>query len=266
MDLMLKDKRVLVTASSGGIGQEIARTFAAEGAEVIVNGRSQASVDSAVQSIRQSLPDARLSGLVADNGTKEGCDKTIAEYPDVDVLVNNLGIYEAADFFEIADEEWERFYEVNVLSGVRLSRHYLKKMLDRGTGRVIFVSSESGMNPTPEMAHYGMTKTAQLAISRSLAELTKGTAVTVNSVLPGPTRTESVEALIQNVIPESDPESDPEVAEKRFLAENRPSTLLQRLIKPEEIASVVAFTASERAAAINGATVRADGGVVRLVF
>ncbi|WP_237225932.1 SDR family NAD(P)-dependent oxidoreductase [Rubinisphaera sp. JC750] len=262
MDLMLKDKRVLVTASSGGIGQEIARTFAAEGAEVIVNGRSQESVDSAIQSIRQSLPDAKLSGLVADNGTKEGCDKTIAEYPDVDVLVNNLGIYEAADFFEISDEEWERFYEVNVLSGVRLSRHYLKKMLDRGTGRVIFVSSESGMNPTPEMAHYGMTKTAQLAISRSLAELTKGTAVTVNSVLPGPTRTDSVEALIQNVIPES----DPEVAEKRFLAENRPSTLLQRLIKPEEIASVVAFTASERAAAINGATVRADGGVVRLVF
>ena len=262
MDLMLKDKRVLVTASSGGIGLEIARTFAAEGAEVIVNGRSQESVDSAIQAIRQSLPDAQLSGLVADNGTKEGCDKTIAEYPDVDVLVNNLGIYEAADFFEISDEEWERFYEVNVLSGVRLSRHYLKKMLDRGTGRVIFVSSESGMNPTPEMAHYGMTKTAQLAISRSLAELTKGTAVTVNSVLPGPTRTDSVEALIQNVIPES----DPEVAEKRFLAENRPSTLLQRLIKPEEIASVVAFTASERAAAINGATVRADGGVVRLVF
>lgn len=262
MDLMLKDKRVLITASSGGIGQEIARTFAAEGAEVIVNGRSQESVDSAIQSIRQSLPDANLNGLVADNGTKEGCDKTIAAYPDVDVLVNNLGIYEAADFFEISDDEWERFYEINVLSGVRLSRHYLKKMLDRGTGRIIFISSESGMNPTPEMAHYGMTKTAQLAISRSLAELTKGTAVTVNSVLPGPTRTDSVEALIQNVIPESDPEA----AQKRFLAENRPSTLLQRLIKPEEIASVVAFTASERAAAINGATVRADGGVVRLVF
>jgi len=262
MDLQLNGKVVLVTASSGGIGREIARTLAAEGARVIVNGRSPESVDESLESIRKNVPDAQLDGLVADNGTLEGCEKTVEAFPEVDVLVNNLGIYEAVDFFETTDEQWQRFYEINVLSGVRLSRHYLKRMLERGTGRVIFISSESGLNPAPEMAHYSMTKTAQLAISRGLAELTKGTSVTVNSVLPGPTRTDTVEGFIQDVIPDAEGAD----AEKRFIAENRPTSLLGRLIDPEEIASTVAFVASEKASAINGATLRADGGVVRLVF
>ncbi len=186
MKLELENKTALVTASSGGIGLEIARSLASEGAHVIINGRSNSSVESAIESIKKTCPEAILQPLVADNSTKEGCDKSIDSYPEVDILINCLGIYEAVGFFNEKDENWQTLFETNVLSGVRLSRHYLNKMLQNRKGRIIFISSESGISPAPEMVHYSATKTMQLGISRALAELTKGTEVTVNSVLPGP--------------------------------------------------------------------------------
>jgi 3-oxoacyl-[acyl-carrier protein] reductase len=262
MNLHLENKLALVTASTGGIGEAIATSLAAEGARVIINGRSQKAVDAAIARIRKSLPNAQLESLAADNGTAEGCAATLKAFPDVDILVNNLGIYEAVGFFDETDADWQRIFEVNIMSGVRLSRHYLQKMIARDTGRIIFISSESGINPAPEMAHYSATKSTQLSISRSLAELTKGTKVTVNTVLPGSTKTESVIKFIQDVFPGVPAEE----AERRFVIENRSSSLIQRLIAPEEIADLVAFVSSPRAAAINGAALRADGGIVRNII
>lgn len=262
MDLNLAGKTALVTASSGGIGLEIARSLAAEGARVTINGRSQSAVDKAIADVRGTLPSADLIPLVADNGTAGGCAATIATLPEADILVNNLGIYEAVGFFEETDEAWQRLFEVNVMSGVRLARHYLKAMIERGAGRIVFISSESGISPAPEMAHYSATKTIQLGISRALAELTKGTRVTVNSVLPGPTRTEGVEKFIQSVYPGLDLAE----AERRFISENRPSSLIGRLIDPKEIGDIVAFVCSERASVINGSNIRAEGGLVRSAF
>jgi len=262
MKLDLEKKRALVTASSGGIGLEIARSLAAEGAEVVINGRSQAGVQKALTAIRAELPHAKLQALVADNATAAGCAETIRALPQVDILVNNLGIYEAVGFFDESDEDWQRLIETNIMSGVRLARHYLPGMLSAGQGRIVFISSESGLSPAPEMAHYSATKTMQLGIARSLAELTKGTQVTVNSVLPGPTRTEGVEKFIQNVFPGLKQAE----AERRFIAENRPTSLIGRLIDPREIGDVVAFVCSARAAVINGASIRAEGGLVRTVF
>ncbi len=262
MKLGLTGKLTLVTASSGGIGEAIATTFAEEEARVIINGRSQAVVDKAIQKISSAVPGAKLEPLVADNGTAEGCAKTIAAFPEVDILVNNLGIYEAVGFFDEKDEDWQRLFDVNIMSGVRLARHYLEKMLAKNAGRIVFVSSESGVNPAPEMAHYSATKTMQLSIARSLAELTKGTKVTVNTVLPGPTKTDNVLKFIQDVMP-GVPLAE---AEKRFVIENRSSSLIQRLIDPKEIGDVVAFVCSERASAITGAPVRAEGGCLRSAF
>ena len=259
MDLRLTGKLALVTASSGGIGLSIATSLAAEGARVIINGRSDSAVQSGIAKIRESIPDALLEPLAADNGTAEGCAKTIAAFPEVEILVNNLGIYEAVGFFDETDEAWQRLFEVNIMSGVRLSRHYLKKMLGKKAGRIIFISSESGVSPAPEMAHYSATKTMQLSISRSLAELTKGTAVTVNTIMPGSTRTDSVIKFIGDVFPGVPTEE----AERRFVVENRGTSLIQRLIDPSEIADAVAFVCSPRAAAINGAALRVDGGIVR---
>ena len=262
MDLHLHGKTALVTASSGGIGFAIARSLAREGARVVVNGRSEATVANAIGALKKELPKADLIPLVTDNGTAEGCEKTVAALPSVDILVNNLGIYEAVGFFEESDADWQRLFEVNIMSGVRLSRHYLKGMLDRGEGRVIFIASESAVSPAPEMAHYSATKTMQLGIARSLAELTKGTRVTVNSVLAGSTRTEGVEKFIGDVFPDLSFEE----AERRFMKENRPTSLIARLIDPNEVGDVVAFLCSDRASAINGAPVRADGGLVRSAF
>jgi 3-oxoacyl-[acyl-carrier protein] reductase len=262
MDLKLKGQRALVTASSGGIGLEIARSFAAEGATVIINGRSAESVDKAIAKLNKDLPDAKLEPLAADNGTAAGAETTIREVPEVDILVNNLGIYEAVGFFDETDEAWQRLFEVNIMSGVRLARHYLPGMLKRNSGRVVFISSESGVNPAPEMAHYSATKTMQLSISRSLAELTKGTNVTVNVVLPGSTKTEGVEKFIADVFPDLHPAE----AERQFVVQNRPSSLIQRLINPEEIGDAVAFLCSPRASAINGSALRVDGGIVRNIF
>lgn len=259
MDLQLTGKLALVTASTGGIGLEIARSLAAEGARVIVNGRSSSSVENAVAEIRRTHPAASLEAVASDNGTAEGAMATIAAFPNLDILVNNLGIYEAVGFFDETDEAWQRLFEVNIMSGVRLTRHYLKQMLDAGSGRVIFISSESGLVPAPEMAHYSATKTMQLSISRSLAELTKGSQVTVNTILPGSTKTEGVTKFIADIFPDLS-EAD---AERRFMRENRPTSLIERLIDPREIGDAVAFLCSPRASAINGTAVRVDGGLVR---
>jgi 3-oxoacyl-[acyl-carrier protein] reductase len=261
MNLNLEGRTALVTASSGGIGLEIARALVREGATVVVNGRSPSSVKDALVELTQDLPAAKSKRWPRTRHTA-GCDTIIRELPDVDILVNNLGIYEPVGFFEETDESWYRLFEINIMSGVRLSRHYLKGMLERGRGRIVFISSESGVNPAPEMAHYSATKTMQLSISRSLAELTKNTAVTVNAVLPGSTRTEGVQKFVSDIfagLPAAE-------AEKRFMAENRSTSLIQRLIKPEEIASLVAYLCSDLASAINGAALRVDGGIVRSVF
>ena len=260
MKLDLKNKTALVTASSGGIGLEIVRSLSAEGAKVFVNGRTQASVEKAIKNVGTSATE--LIPLVTDNGTTEGCQQTISQLKEVDILVNNLGIYEAVGFFDESDESWQRLFEINIMSGVRLARHYLQGMLRRGHGRIVFISSESGVSPAPEMPHYSATKTMQLGISRSLAELTKGTEVTINSVLPGPTRTDSVKKFIQDVFPDLSPTE----AERQFMSENRPTSLIGRLINPKEIGDIVAFLCSARASIINGSCIRAEGGLVRSVF
>ncbi len=262
MNLELDGKTALVTASSGGIGLAIAQTLAAEKARVYVNGRSKQGVDDAIAKIRAEVPEADLVPLVADNGTAEGCQETITQLPDVDILVNNLGIYEAVGFFDETDSDWQRLFEINIMSGVRLTRHYLARMLERGTGRIVFISSESAVTPAPEMAHYSATKTMQLTIARSLAELTKNTAVTVNSVLPGPTQTDTVEKFVASVYPGVPLEE----ALPTFIQKNRPTSLLGRFIDPKEIGDVVAFVCSGRASVINGAAIRAEGGLVPTIF
>ena len=262
MDLRLREALALVTASSGGIGLAIARQLAAEGARVVVNGRSAGTVEKAVAAIRADHPDARLESLAADAGSAEGCEAILRAFPTVDVLVNNLGIYEAVGFLDETDEAWARLFEVNIMSGVRLSRAYLPAMLAKKAGRIVFIASESAVSPAPEMAHYSATKTMQLSISRSLAELTRGTGVTVNTVLPGSTKTEGVDKFVRDLFPDLSPAD----AERRFMAENRPTSLVGRLIDPAEIADAVAFVCSPRASAINGAAIRVDGGLVRSII
>lgn len=263
MDLRLQDKLALVTASTGGIGKEIAASLAREGARVIVNGRGQGSVEAALADLRARVPGAKLEGLAADNGTAAGTAETVRRFPEVDILINNLGVYEAVGFFDETDEAWQRLFEVNIMSGVRLSRHYLEPMLEKKkAGRVVFIASESAISPSPEMAHYAATKTMQLSLSRSLAELTKGTPVTVNTVLPGSTKTEGVEKFVRDIFPDLTVAD----AERRFMRENRPTSLLERLIDPKEVADFVTFVASPLASALNGAALRADGGLVRSVF
>ncbi len=264
MDLQLSGKTALVTGSTAGIGYAIAQTLAAEGATVIVNGRGTATTDRAVHKLRATLgAQAQLAACAADLGTPEGCAGLIAQHPRVDILVNNLGIFEPRAFDAIGDEDWLRLFEVNVMSGVRLSRHYLPSMKKAGWGRVVFISSESALCPPAEMVHYGMSKTAQLAVARGMAETTTGTGVTVNSVLPGPTRTEGVEAFFATLAAEQG--QSPEAFVEHFFAQARPTSILKRLIDPTEVAAVVAFVCSPQAAAMNGAAVRAEGGVVRCI-
>ncbi len=257
MNLELQGKIALVTGSTAGIGLAIAATLAREGAAVIVNGRTQERVDKAV---RES---GAAHGIAADLGTEAGARAVIDKFPTVDILVNNLGIFEPKPFEQIPDEDWLRFFEVNVLSGVRLSRHYIGPMKRKNWGRIVFISSESALQIPAEMIHYGMTKTAQLAISRGIAETTAGTAVTVNSVLPGPTASEGVMTFVDRLAPQG--AGDRRAMEKELLEKIRPSSILQRFATPEEVAAVVAFVCSPLASAINGAAVRADGGVVRSI-
>jgi len=259
MDLQLKGKRVLVSGSTAGIGYAIAEALANEGAAVIVNGRTQKRVDEALRKLSGSVV-----GIAADLGTAAGVEETVARFPDVDILVNNLGIFEAVPFEKITDDHWMHFFEVNVLSGVRLSRHYLPGMKQRNWGRIIFISSESAIQIPAEMIHYGMTKTAQLAVSRGLAETTAGTAVTVNSVLAGPTASEGVTAFVEAMAAQG--KTDPAAVEREFFQSIRPSSLLKRFATSEEVAALVAFVASPVASAINGAALRADGGTVRSII
>ncbi|MBW4659653.1 MAG: SDR family oxidoreductase [Drouetiella hepatica Uher 2000/2452] len=263
MDLQLTDKVALVSGSTAGIGLAIATTLAQEGAMVIINGRTQDRVDAAIDQIKQKTTDAKLQGIAADLGTVNGANALFQQIPEVDILVNNLGIYGAQAFAEISDDEWMKFLEVNVISGVRLSRYYLPKMLQKNWGRIIFISSESGINIPAEMIHYGVTKTAQLSLARGLAETTVGTNVTVNSVLPGPTRSEGVEDFIQGLA--TDQNISSEQVEKEFFAKMRPSSLIQRFATSEEVAALVAFVASPLSSATNGAALRVDGGVVRSI-
>jgi NAD(P)-dependent dehydrogenase (short-subunit alcohol dehydrogenase family) len=263
MDLQLEGRRALVTGSTAGIGYAIAEALLQEGASVIVNGRTKERVDTAVQNLRARLSTAHIHSLAADLGTAAAVQQAIREFPEVDILVNNVGIFEPKPFEEISDEDWFRFFEVNVLSGVRLSRHHLPRMKNRNWGRIIFVSSESALQIPAEMIHYGMTKTAQLAIARGLAETTTGTNVTVNAVLPGPTASEGVTEFVENLA--KNQQSTLEHVERDFFERMRPTSILKRFEKPEEIAALVAFVASPRASGINGAALRVDGGVIRSI-
>lgn len=261
MDLNLQGKLALVSASTSGIGHAIAVQLLEDGANVIINGRSEATVTPAVAALTERFGPGRALPLVADMSLA-GSEQTAASaYPQVDILVNNMGSYALSDFFSTSDADWQRMFDVNVWSGVRLARTYMKGMLERGHGRVIFISSEVALTPMAAMAHYSASKATQLSISRSLAELTKGSRVTVNAVLSGPTETDSLKGFIESV----NPDLSYADAERKFMAENRPSSLIYRLAKPHEVANVVAFLASERAAVINGAPIRAEGGTVQTI-
>ena len=262
MNLHLQNKLALVTGSTKGIGHAIAVALAAEGARVIVNGRTEASVADAINRLRAEVPDAHVEAFAGDLSAPEQIAALLARFPKVDVLVNNLGIFDPKPFEEIDDAEWLRFFNVNVMSGVRLSRAYLGAMKAQNWGRIIFISSESGVQIPAEMIHYGVTKTALLGLSRGLAEVTAGTAVTVNAVLPGPTRSEGVDEFVGKL---SGGQSF-EAFEKTFFETARPTSLIKRFATPQEVANLVAYVASPLSAATTGAALRVDGGVVKSAF
>jgi NAD(P)-dependent dehydrogenase (short-subunit alcohol dehydrogenase family) len=259
MDLQLKGKRAIVTAGTAGIGLGIARALAQEGAEIAISGRSRKKLNEVIASLHGSV-----YGIEADAGTSVGVTKLIEQVPETDILVNNLGIYESKSFGDISDEEWLRYFEVNLLSGIRLGRHYFPLMLKRNSGRIIFISSEAGAESHPDMIHYGVTKTGQLAVSRGLAEMTKGTKVTVNSILVGPTRSEANVGFLKGFA--SSPNATAEQAEKEFFQRQRPTSLIQRMAEESEVASLAAYLASPLAAAINGSAVRCEGGILRTLL
>ncbi|MBR1190019.1 SDR family NAD(P)-dependent oxidoreductase [Bradyrhizobium sp. AUGA SZCCT0160] len=263
MNIDLAGKTALVRGSTAGIGHAIAKGLAASGATVVVNGRAQGKVDSAVAAISKALPGAKVRGVAADVSTAAGCGALLEALPSVDILINNAGIFEPKGFFDIPDEDWSRFYEVNVMSGVRLSRAYMPGMLKRNWGRIVFISSESGLNIPKEMIHYGMTKTAQLAVARGLAELTRGTAVTVNSVLPGPTMSEGVETFVKDLAKQNG--QSVEEAAARFVKQHRPTSLVERFASVEEIANMVVYVSSKEASVTNGAALRAEGGIIQTI-
>ncbi|GAB3221392.1 SDR family oxidoreductase [Algoriphagus aestuariicola] len=263
MDLKLKGKKALISGSTAGIGFAIAQRFLAEGASVIINGRSEESVSQAINELKSAYPDGEISGVAADFSKVEDANRLISEIDEVDILINNAGIFEPKAFADIPDEDWFRFFEINVLSGIRLSRHYFPKMLDKNWGRIIFISSESGVFIPDEMIHYGMTKTAQLAVSRGLAELTKGTAVTVNSILPGPTKSKGVGQFIEDLAISGN-KSTAEV-EREFFKDMRPTSLIQRFASVEEVADTVVYYSSPLASATNGAAIRVEGGLVKSI-
>lgn len=263
MDLQISGKRALISGSTAGIGFAIAAELAREGAKVVINGRSQQSVDAAIARLRSAVSGADVQGVAADLSTAEGCRTVFDACPQADILVNNLGIFDPVPFEAIPDSEWQRFFDVNVMSGVRLARHYLPAMKAANWGRIVFISSESGINTPGEMVHYGMTKSAQLAVSRGLAQGCAGTGVTVNAVLPGPTRSEGVGEFFGKLAAESGIGLDE--MERRFFAEGRPTSILKRMIDPAEVAALVAYVCSARAAATTGAALRVEGGIVSTI-
>jgi len=260
MDLEFTGKVAFVSGSTAGIGLAIAQRLGREGADIIINGRTEERVRLALAQIKKDVRNVDVRGIAADLGTAEGCSEVVRQLPQIDILVNNVGIFEPKPFNDISDQDWERFFAVNVMSGVRLSRAYFPGMKERNWGRIVFISSESGLQIPAEMIHYGMTKTAQIAIARGLAEACRGTNVTVNSVLPGPTASEGVSEFVSTLA--SQQQMSKEDFEKEFFRTARPTSILKRFIEPDEIANVVAFVCSPLASAINGASVRADGGVI----
>jgi NAD(P)-dependent dehydrogenase (short-subunit alcohol dehydrogenase family) len=264
MDLQLNDKLALVSGSTAGIGFAIANGLAREGARVIVNGRTDDRVKTAMERIRSHNAGAKLEGIAVDLGSAAGADEVVRRFPEVDVLVNNLGIFEPKPFEQISDQEWFRFFEVNVMSGVRLSRAYLPLMKKRNWGRIVFISSESGIQIPAEMIHYGVTKTAQIALARGIAETCAGTGVTCNAVLPGPTASEGVNDFVGSLASQGG--QTHEQVEKEFFEKARPTSLLKRFATPDEVAAMVVFICSPVSAATNGAALRVDGGVVRSPF
>ena len=263
MNFELTNKTALVTGSTAGIGFATAKKLAAEGATVYINGRTEQRINDAIKKIKEEVPNASLHGIIADFSKPDDIKNLIQQLPEVDILINNISIFNPKEFVDITDEEWLNFYEVNVLSGVRLSRHYLPLMLKKNWGRIIFISSESAINIPEEMIHYGMTKTAQLSISRGLAELTKGTNVTVNAVLPGPTKSEGAGNFLESLAKQQNKTG--EQVEKEFFEHGRPTSLLQRFTSPDEIANLIVYVASPLSSATNGAALRADGGVVKTI-
>ena len=263
MKIDLTGKTAIVTGSTAGIGQAIAHGLAESGARVVVNGRTQKTVGPAVDRLKSALKGAAIEGVAADVSTAEGCAALVRAVPAADILVNNAGIFDPKEFFDIPDEDWTRFFETNVMSGVRLSRAYMPAMLKRDWGRIVFISSESGLHIPKEMIHYGMTKTAQLAVSRGLAELTSGTGVTVNAVLPGPTRSDGVEVFLQAMAKQAGSSADAMASD--FVKLHRPTSLIERFATVEEVANMVVYACSKEASATNGAALRVDGGVVRSI-
>ena len=257
MNIDLSGRTAIVTGSTGGIGFAIAKGLAASGAAVVLNGRTEARVQAAVAALQGDVPGGKITGLAADLGTADGVARFVGAVPSADILVNNMGIFEPKPFADITDADWQRFFDTNVMSGVRMSRAYLPAMVAAGWGRVVFISSESGLNIPKEMIHYGMTKTAQLAISRGLAESVADTGVTVNAVLPGPTASDGVAAMLGG--------GDTDAAGRKFVKEFRPTSLIGRLATVEEVANMVVYTCSPQASATSGAALRVDGGVVRAI-
>ncbi|WP_295667158.1 SDR family NAD(P)-dependent oxidoreductase [uncultured Mucilaginibacter sp.] len=264
MDLKIKNKIALITGSTAGIGFAIAKALANEGAQVVVNGRTAERVNKAVEQLKNETGNENITGIIADFADKAQVQNLIDQLPEVDILVNNVGIFEPKQFTDIPDEDWFKFFEVNVMSGIRLSRAYFDKMIQKNWGRILFISSESAIQIPEEMIHYGMTKTAQISVARGLAELTKGTRVTVNTVLPGPTFSEGAGNFLKDMA-KANNKTVKEI-EADFFKHTRPTSILQRFIEPDEIASLVAYLASDLSIATNGAAVRADGGVVKSAF
>ncbi|WP_183559398.1 SDR family NAD(P)-dependent oxidoreductase [Mucilaginibacter sp. SP1R1] len=264
MDLKLSGKTALVTGSTAGIGYAIAKSLATEGVKVYINGRDKNKVDNVIEKLKAETGNPEIHGIAADFSDSQQVEDLIHQLPKVDILVNNVGIFEPKEFRDITDSDWNRFYEVNVLSGVKLSRAYLDKMIDQNWGRIIFISSESALQIPAEMIHYGMTKTAQIAVARGLAELTAGTNVTVNSVLPGPTFSEGVGDFMTALA--KDKGLSNAGMEKEFFTSMRPTSIIKRFITPDEIANLVTYVASPLSSATNGASLRADGGVIKTAF
>jgi NAD(P)-dependent dehydrogenase (short-subunit alcohol dehydrogenase family) len=264
MELKLTDKVALVTGSTAGIGLAIARSLAIEGAHVYLNGRTQERVDAAVAAIRAHAAAGRVDGIVADFSSSAGAETVVARLPVADVLVNNVGVFEPKPFADISDADWYRFFEVNVMSGVRLARHYLAGMLKKNWGRIVFISSESAVQIPPEMVHYGMTKTAQVAVARGIAESVAGTGITVNSILAGPTESEGVGGFVEAMAKQQN--KSKQAIEKEFFERVRPSSLLKRFATVDEVAAMVTYVASPLSSATNGAALRVDGGVVKAIL